>query len=224
MQKFWRISFGHVAVLLLLCIAAIVGAHTLPISFLSVVPDADYVHLELLINPFELNYFLELDRNQNGRLEPVEWENQETNVTRRILNCLNLRVAGKLVSAEVAGINPDLESHHLTLRAHYRVNALRSPVAIESTLATLTSGSHLTQVTYGKGARIQRARLDMHSNTATFEPFEEGAKQSAANQPQLAAETSSHSVPWFVYAGLVVVVGWLWTTSKHARQNLPANR
>ena len=39
--------------LALTALAGRAGAHTLPISYLSVVPDADYLHLELLLNPFE---------------------------------------------------------------------------------------------------------------------------------------------------------------------------
>ena len=158
------------------CLATSAGAHTLPISFLTLVPDADYLHLELSFNPFELTFYAELDRNHNGRVEPSEWDVAQTNVARRLLNCLTVRVAGNAMIAEVAGITPDLDSHHVTLRAHYRVDARNVPVAIESSLINLTSGSHVTQATFGKEGRQQRARLDAQAAIARFEPWETGGR------------------------------------------------
>ena len=45
-------------------------AHTLPISTLTLVPDENYLHLELILNPFELTFFSELDANHDGRFDP----------------------------------------------------------------------------------------------------------------------------------------------------------
>jgi hypothetical protein len=158
--------------LALAALAGRAGAHTLPISYLTVVPGADYLHLELLLNPFELNFFAELDTNKDGRLEPAELAGRQETVARRILDCLSLRVGGKPVAAEVAGVTPDVDSHHLTLRAQYHVDARTAPLEITSSLVSITSGSHLTQVTYQNGGRRQLAQLDMVSPKATFEPFE----------------------------------------------------
>ena len=159
-------------------------AHTLPISYLAVVPDSDYLHLELTLNPFELSFFSELDKDHDGQINPAELEAQQTNATRRILECLTVRVAGKPVTAEVAGISPDIGSHHITLRAQYPVDARHSALTIESNLATITSGSHLTQVTCSRTGRRQLAQLDMQSPAVTFAPFE--AAQASA-PPAVAA-------------------------------------
>ncbi|MBU6400558.1 MAG: hypothetical protein KGS61_09585 [Verrucomicrobia bacterium] len=147
-------------------------AHTLPISYLTVVPDKDYLHLELVLNPFELNFFSEIDTNHNHRLDPPELAGPGKDLTRRLVNCLVVRVDGKVVRAETAGVVPDLDSHHITLRAHYRVDARRARVAIESRLNAVTSGSHITQVRFGKPGHIQSAQLDLQSAAVTFKPFE----------------------------------------------------
>jgi hypothetical protein len=41
-------------------------------------------------------------------------------------------------------------------------------VSLESQLAALTSGAHITEVRFDAGERVQTARLDMQSNTVTF--------------------------------------------------------
>jgi hypothetical protein len=164
-----RFCLGGLALLFL---AGWVGAHTLPISFLQVVPDADYLHLELSLNPFELSFFSELDANKDGRLDPSELAGQQALVARRILDCLKVRVGGKPAEAEVSGITPDVDSHHFTLRAQYPVDARSVSLEIESSLGTITSGSHLTQVTYLLAGRRQLAQLDMQSAKVTFEPPE----------------------------------------------------
>jgi len=158
-------------------------AHTLPISYLYVVPDKEYIHLELILNPFELSFFSELDQNKNGQLEPAELEAQKENVTRQLVGALKLSVIGKLIPAEVSGLTPDVDSHHLTLRAHYRVDARRSALTIESTLPRLTSGSHLTQVTFLRTDQRQLAQLDMQSPRATFQPVEAAAQTSLTGGP-----------------------------------------
>jgi hypothetical protein len=147
------------------------SAHTLPISYLTIVPDADYLHLELVLNPFELSFFSEIDTNHNGRLDPAELTGRDREITRRLLNCLVLRVNGRRVQAETAGVTPDLDSHHLTLRAHYRVDARHTQLTLRSNLNTLTSGSHITHVRYGKAGHIQSAQLDLQSTEAVFKPF-----------------------------------------------------
>ncbi|MHB8524071.1 MAG: hypothetical protein ACYDH9_25390 [Limisphaerales bacterium] len=183
--------------LLLLTLAAFLcrstaSAHTLPISYLTVVPDKDYLHLELVLNPFELNFFSEIDTNHNGRLDPAELAGQEKNLTRHLLNCLRVRANGKLVRAETAGVTPDLDSHHLTLRAHYRMDALRTRLTVESKLNTITSGSHITHVRFGKPGHIQSAQLDMQSATVTFEPAEPQAPSvSAPADPRKAVTRST---------------------------------
>lgn len=164
-----------------LCLAAICSlllathaarAHTLPVSTLKLVPSATYLHLELMLNPFELTFFSELDANRDGRLEVGEWDGQGEAIALRILENLKLRVNDQPVVAEIAGLVQNYESHHIFVRAHFAVDARSARVSIESQLTTVTSGSHVTQVTFGTGERVQAARLDMQSNKVTFEPFE----------------------------------------------------
>lgn len=149
-------------------------AHTLPISTLTLVPDKSYLHFELTLNPFELTFYSELDANHDGRLDPGEWHGQGEKIAWRILEALKLRVDERLVVADIAGLSQSYESHHIAVRAHFAVDARRAKVSLESQLAALTSGSHVTQVNFGKGERLQAARLDMQSNQVTFEPFEPG--------------------------------------------------
>jgi hypothetical protein len=152
------------------CSSARVFAHTLPISYLFVVTDVDYVHLELSFNPFELASFSEFDTNKNGRLDPDEIESQGDKITRLLLENLTLLVDGKKVAAENAGISPDGDSHHATLRAHYRVKARHATITVESNLQKVTSSSHLTQVNCLRGGERQLAQLDSQSHKATFKP------------------------------------------------------
>ena len=178
--------------------------HTLPISFLTVVPDKEYVHVELMLNPFELNFFSELDRNRNGFLEPTELTAQEEKVASKIVDCLKVRVKGRLVAPETSGVSADFDSHHLTLRAHYRVDARRSPLTVECNLVSITSGSHFTQVTYALPGRPQFANLDQQTTSVTFVPA------TAANNfgvpPRKHAPALSAKSSWLVAGALLAAV------------------
>lgn len=174
---------GMIALLL----AAPAFAHTLPISFLTLVPDADYLHAELVLNPFELSFFAELDANHNRQLEPSELQANADALTRRLLDALKVSVGGKTLVAETAGFAPDAETHHIAFRAHYRVDARQAPVSIKSGLGVMTSGSHVTHVTFGKQP-VQQARLDMQTHLAVFNaPVE--IPRAPAQQPQTKAGT-----------------------------------
>jgi hypothetical protein len=193
-------------------------AHTLPISYLYVVPDTDYVHLELTLNPFELSFFSELDRNKNGLLEPPELEAQKENVARRLVGAIKLRVNGHIVPTEVAGLTLDMDSHHLTLRAHYRVDARRAPLTVESALPELTSGSHLTQATYLRAGQRQLAQLDMQSRVVTFD----GEKMAKPAAPRSAVLTESQPLGPFVLLlaapGMMIFAFALWMIHSASRQ------
>jgi len=201
-----------------------VGAHTLPISYLYVVPDADYLHLELVLNPFELNFFSELDTNKDGRLDPGELQGQQGIVARRILDCLEVRVAGKPVTAEVAGVSPEVDGHHLTLRAQYHVDARSAPVEIESRLGTITSGSHLTQATYLRAGHRQLAQLDMQSPRVTFEPLEKAERAAASASPARRAAPSLAVILLLAIPGLAVLAVASWRSRKQMRETQPALR
>ncbi|MBI2925123.1 MAG: hypothetical protein HYY24_05390 [Verrucomicrobia bacterium] len=194
--------------------AASATAHTLPISYLTVVPDADYLHLEVTFNPFELTFFSELDRNRNGRLDTAEWEAQQAQITQRLVECLKLRVDDKLIAVETAGLTPDVDSHHATLRAHYRVDARRAPVSLESTLVTLTSGSHFSQVTFGREGRTQTARLDQQSSRVTFAPLE--SSPAAGVTRDTGGAFKSVGLPSLLLVGAVALgLGLAWFARRH---------
>lgn len=186
-------------------------AHTLPISYLTIVPDSNYLHLELVLNPFELNFFNELDSDQDGRLGPAELRSADRAMTDRLLGCLSLRVKGAPVAAEVAGINPDLDTHHVTLRAHYPVDVTLLPLTVESRLAAVTSGSHITQVTYGLGEGRKAARLDMQSPQITFDPSAAPARSDLAPNLEPEGERRFGGFELAAAGGLgVALVAWWW--------------
>jgi hypothetical protein len=201
-----------------------VCAHTLPISYLYVVPDADYMHLELMLNPFELSFFSELDVNKDGRLDPAELQGQQEALTRRVLDCLKLRVAGKPVTAEVAGITPEVDGHHLTLRAQYHIDARSTPLELESSLSTITSGSHLTQVTYLRAGRRQLAQLDTQSAKVIFEPFEKPAQAAATTSRSSRLTLSVAVFLLLAIPGLTVLAVGGWRSRRQTQETAPALR
>lgn len=185
-------------------------AHTQPVSTLRLVPSATYLHLELMLNPFELTFFSELDANRDGRLDVGEWDGQGEAIALRILENLKLRVNDQPVVAEIAGLVQTYESHHIFVRAHFGVDARNARVSIESQLTTVTSGSHATQVTFGTGERVQTTRLDMQSNKATFEPFQPVDAPSSSRPVAIASDgTRTLSVFKANEAAVVALLGLL---------------
>jgi hypothetical protein len=164
-------------------------AHTLPISYLFIVTDTDYVHLELSFNPFELATFSEFDTNKNARLDPAEVESQGDKLTRLLLENLTLLVDGKKIPAENAGISPDADSHHATLRAHYRVKTRDATISVESNLQKVTGSSHLTQVKCLRDGKEALAQMDSQSRKATFEPG--AAEQKPVKRPRRTNSTET---------------------------------
>jgi hypothetical protein len=184
------LQFGLLVVtLLFLLTGELTFSHTLPISYLFVVTDVDYVHVELSFNPFELACFSEIDTNKNGRLDPPEVKSQGDRITRLLLENLTLTVDGKKVSAETAGLSPEADSHHATLRAHYRVKSHGAMITLESSLQKVTGSSHLTQVKFLSGGEQQLAQLDSQSGKVTFKPV--ASKQTAAKPAEKSQTTET---------------------------------
>lgn len=175
-------------------------AHTLPISYVFVVADKDYVHLELSFNPFELANFTEFDTNKNSRLDPEEMDSAQEKLPQQILAHLKLSADGKPVAAETAGLSPDADSHHATLRAHYPVNASRATLTLESTLQEITTSSHLTQVNFLRDGIPQLAQLDSESHKVVF-------KAPAAAPPDPAMPTCCPTCAPADSRGTVVALG-----------------
>ena len=159
-------------------LALTAAAHTLPISYLRLVPEADYLHLELVFNPFELTLMPEVDENKDAELDLAELAAHGQAVADRVVAALKLSAGQTALRPETAGMDPDLSGHHVRLRAHYKVDARRVPLTVETDLPALTSASHLTQVTYVNGGQPQLAQLDPHSRKATFQP--QGASKPTA--------------------------------------------
>jgi hypothetical protein len=145
------------------------GAHTLPVSYLRMVANPDYLHIELIFNPFELTFVNEVDENKDGELDPGELKKHGQLVAKRVSTALKVTVDGKIISAETVGMDPDMSGHHVRLRAHYKIDARLLPVTLVSELGSITSSSHLVQVTFLRGEVRQLAQLDSHSKKVTFD-------------------------------------------------------
>jgi hypothetical protein len=89
---------------LLRCVCAAVllsvfaaAAHTLPVCYLLLVPAADYLHLQLVFNPFELSFVAEVDENKDNELDPGELQAHGQLVTERMVGALKVSVGGREV-------------------------------------------------------------------------------------------------------------------------------
>lgn len=160
-----------------------VRAHTLPISYLRLVPTEQFLHLELVFNPFELTFMGEVDTNRDAELDAAELAAHGQTVADRVVAALRLRAGERVLQPENAGMDPELAGHHVRLRAHYRADARGLPLTVESRLPLLTSAAHLTQVTYVNGDHTQLAQLDAQSRAATFAPPTNAAPADPARQP-----------------------------------------
>ena len=172
--------------------APLAVAHTLPISYLRLATDEDYLHFELIFNPFELTFLSELDDNHDAELSPAELASHGQAMADRVVSAFNLAAGGKLLVAETAGMDPDMNGHHVRLRAHYRVDARSVPLKMESDFNQLTSGSHLTQISYVNGTNIQMAQLDSQSHSVTFDPPRAKSKSAL---PSTTARNRAASTP-----------------------------
>ena len=66
------------------------ATHTLPISYLRLVPEADYLHLELIFNPFELALMAEVDDNRDAELDLGELARHGQVVADAVVGALKL--------------------------------------------------------------------------------------------------------------------------------------
>jgi hypothetical protein len=159
-----------IALILAAVPSSLVRAHTIPASSLTLVPDEAYVHAELVFNPFDLTFFAEADKDRSGLLERGELPRFEELGKRLILDAIELRVNGKVVQAEVAGVILAADNHHVIFRAQYPADARDVPLSIACRLSKITRGGHLTTVKYIHRGRTQTAVLDTDRALATFRP------------------------------------------------------
>jgi hypothetical protein len=178
---------GLAAAIAVLALGA--AAHTLPISYLRLQADTDYLHLELAFNAFEISFISELDDNKDGEIGPDELTTHGQTLADRVVAALKIRVGDKAMVAETAGMDPDMTGHHVRMRAHYKVDARRLPVTVESDLNSITSSSHLIQVTYSAEGRQQLGQLDVQSRKVVFLPFEAASGHAAARKVEIGRVT-----------------------------------
>jgi hypothetical protein len=187
-RRVWQILLCHA---IAVCLGLPAAAHTLPISYLRLVVDADYLHLEIVFNPFELSFMPELDDNKDAELDPAELVAHGQALANRVVGAFKLSAGGTLLRPETVGMDPDLNGHHVRARAHYKVDARRLPLTVESELTAITSASHLTQVTYVNGSQQQLAQLDPHSRKVVFQPDAESKPLAAQPAPPHGATLGS---------------------------------
>ncbi len=215
---FWKVAAWAVTVSLAF-FARPGAAHTLPISYLRLVPEADYLHLELIFNPFELALMSEVDDNKDAELDLGELARHGQVVADAVVGALKLRAGGAVLRPETAGMDPDLSGHHVRLRAHYKVDARGLPLTIESDLPALTSLSHLTQVTYDNGTNRQLAQFDSHSRRVTFQP---PVPLTSAVAPAVSRGRAAASVALLALVAFLLVIagaarGWCWRRRRARR-------
>ncbi|GEM_PF-3537348 len=218
--------FRRLVLFLVFSASHFASAHTIPISYLTLVPAAESLHLEIVLNPFELKFFSELDRSHDGRIDAAEFAACEKEVSGRIAGALRVFSNGKLMSAVTHGITASDDSHHWVFRAHYPGDARGVRLRIESHLAELTSGAHLTQVTYRWRDQQQLASLDSASQFAEFKPFISQPKPPSAASPAEATEqlkqTASRAiVPAIILAAALLISLSLWAIWRKGRQKQP---
>jgi len=188
-----------------------VDAHDLPVSDLKIVASAESMHVELVLNAAELNFFPEIDTNHDGLAGPGEIEAKSTQISKAIIDCFTFQVNGTVVQPAVHGLVPDLGSHHLTLRAHFPVDARETPVMLESGLAAITHGTHIVEVVLHRPSSRHAARLDAHDRDVLFDykkkqvPVVKQSKQVATSSSP--ARQKSNPINYALILGLAALVG-----------------
>ena len=194
-------------------------AHNLPISYLHLQADQEYVHLELIFNVFELTFISEVDDNKNGELDPDELKAHGQALANHVISALKISVGDKPITAETVGMDPEMTGHHVRLRAHYKVDARRQPLTLESDLNGITSSSHLIQVTYVSEGRPQLAQLDAQSRRVKFQP-----DAPAAMQPARSKASKTSAINPFLLMAILLSVAFLAAIVVLGTRRLPQAR
>jgi hypothetical protein len=153
-------------------VSAAANAHMLPISYLTVVPDKTHVHVEFVVNPYELQFFSEVDKNHNNVLDPEELGAFERLAKAYLANLIEIQVGGKLIKADVAGANLAVGTHHVVIRAHYPVDARDVPISIHCNLWGVLRTSDVIIIKYINKGRTQSRLLESGKKVVTFDPAE----------------------------------------------------
>jgi hypothetical protein len=144
----------------------------LPISYLTVVPDTTHVHMEFVVNPYELQFFNEVDKNHNNVLDPEELDAFEHLARACLVNRLELQVDGRTIKADVAGANLAVGTHHVVIRTHYPVDARDVPITIHCYLWGVLRNSDVIIFKYINRGHTQSRLVDSSKKVVTFDPSE----------------------------------------------------
>ena len=186
-----------------------VQAHNFPISEMMLVADEEYLHMEIVLNATELTFFRELDRDQNGHLNFTEVADRGEQVSRRVVDCFEIRVNGQVVEADIVGLVPNYNSHHLTIRAHYLVDATEASVEITSHLAAITHGAHLVQLVYRTPHENHRVRLNATAASVLFPAPAAGRSTRLETLTTKTAANSWGSPSWWERFGVAIGLSFL---------------
>jgi hypothetical protein len=179
-------------------------AHNLPVSEMMLVADDEYLHMEIVLNATELTFFREMDRDRNGHVSLAEAKERDEQVSRRIVDCFEIRVDGQIVEADVAGLVPNHNTHHLTIRAHYPADAAEAAVELTSRLAAITHGAHLVQVVYRTPHETRKARLNASADSVLF-PAPAAGHSTGLETPTTKTTAKSPGAPsWWKRIGVAV--------------------
>ena len=186
-----------------------VQAHNFPISEMMLVADEEYLHMEIVLNATELTFFRELDRDQNGHLNFTEVADRGEQVSRRVVDCFEIRVNGQVVEADIVGLVPNYNTHHLTIRAHYLVDATEASVEITSHLAAITHGAHLVQLVYRTPHENHRVRLNATAASVLFPAPAAGRSTRLETLTTKTAANSWGSPSWWERFGVAIGLSFL---------------
>ena len=184
-------------------------AHNFPISEMMLVADEEYLHMEIVLNATELTFFRELDRDQNGHLNLTEVADRSEEVSRRVVDCFEIRINGQLVEADIVGLVPNYNTHHLTIRAHYLVDATEASVEVASQLAAITHGAHLVQLVYRTPHENHRARLNATAASVLFPAPPAGRETALETLTTKTTANSWESQSWWERFGVAIGLSFL---------------
>ena len=107
-----------------------VRAHQLPISQMTVVADVEFLHVELVVNAEELNFFSSVDDDRDGRLGAPELEKHGPAVATAVFDKLSFRIGNRETRPDSVGYVPGGDGHHLVFRGHYPGDSREKPITI----------------------------------------------------------------------------------------------
>ena len=187
-------------------------AHDLPVCEMSVVAAKESLHMEIVLNSSDLIFYDEIDVNRNGILDTEELDKLGHQISKMVIRSLSFHINGKPVEASTCGIVPSIDTHHLTVRAHYPIDARRKTVKIMSRLASIARNTQAIRVVFRSTASLKMARLDARNPEVQFRYQRE--TPSSVRPASLTVVASDKSYLFWLYIGTVVVLGLFFSPPK----------